>query len=276
MQDIKGKIAELMCMIREKLTHSYLEKYIQAPIIDEEKLLLVHLLLNEIPLSKQQISNYTISSMLVQIALDTHEAVTNKAATNLPYDYLKNRQLTVLAGDYYSGLYYYYLAEYADINMIRTLAESIREINEQKIVLYQLEANTFDKLMETVEAIESSLFKKISNYFHFIKWDEIASKYLLLKRLEKERKLFIEHGESSIFKTMHKIYKLSDCLEYNVIEERGNENHLLHIFDTYSERINEFIRTSLLDEPKNNDFIFAMNELMFNNNNLSDKNNGGK
>lgn len=120
----------------EKLRHPYFINYIEEPFIDEEKIALLYGALKSANLHIEQIEHYVVTIMLVQIALDTHERVSNKAGEE-EIEFHKCRQLTVLAGDYYSGLYYYLLSMNRDIVLIRALAEGIKEINEHKIMLYQ-------------------------------------------------------------------------------------------------------------------------------------------
>ena len=62
-------------------------------------------LMDHLELSYSEMQNYALSTMLIQIALDTHEHISNESVEE------KNRQLTVLAGDYFSGLYYKLLAD---------------------------------------------------------------------------------------------------------------------------------------------------------------------
>ena len=134
--DIYGGYAGIKEKLMEKLRHPYFINYIEEPFIDEEKIALLYGALKSANLHIEQIEHYVVTIMLVQIALDTHERVSNKAGEE-EIEFHKCRQLTVLAGDYYSGLYYYLLSMNRDIVLIRALAEGIKEINEHKIMLYQ-------------------------------------------------------------------------------------------------------------------------------------------
>src|SRR5690625_3679392 len=97
--------------VKNKIKYSYIENHIQKPVIDREKVKLLTTLLNYSSLSKQLKKQYILSVMLVQVALDTHEQipVTSEGNWESPKEKLKT-QLFVLAGDYYSGMYYELLA----------------------------------------------------------------------------------------------------------------------------------------------------------------------
>lgn len=101
-----------------------------------------------------------------------------------------DQQLTVLAGDYYSGLYYRLLAEVNDVSMIKTLAHAIKQINEHKIAYYQKDLEGMEILMESITKIESSLIESVSCYFSNVLLKDLSANFLLLKRLILERNLF--------------------------------------------------------------------------------------
>ncbi|WP_175384347.1 heptaprenyl diphosphate synthase component 1 [Bacillus sp. FJAT-27225] len=198
MHDIKRIAGEVKSLIEQKVFHPYLLQHINAPVIDEDKLLLLVSRMEGLSLSNREQKNYALTAMLVQIALDTHEHVTNKI---VPSD-LKERQLTVLAGDYYSGLYYKHLADTDDIQMIRALAKGIREVNENKTLFYQKQFPDKESLLESIMNIEASLLARFSDYFGRTPWTTFVEGFLLLKRLLNERKLYSEQEKNGFYEAM--------------------------------------------------------------------------
>lgn len=184
-QEMDLKISDLIHKINKRLQHPYLMRYIENPVIDEDKLLLTYIILKEKDLPEEELDNYAVSTMLVQIALDTHERITSyEVSTD---EDKKNRQLTVLAGDYYSSLYYYLLSEIKDLAMIRTLAQAIQEINENKMQYYKNDRQSIENSMENIHRIESSLLLKTADYFHLPLWKGIADEFSFMKRMLVER-----------------------------------------------------------------------------------------
>lgn len=201
MCDIYGGYAGIKEKLMEKLRHPYFINYIEEPFIDEEKIALLYGALKSANLHIEQIEHYVVTIMLVQIALDTHERVSNKAGEE-EIGFHKCRQLTVLAGDYYSGLYYYLLSMNRDIVLIRALAEGIKEINEHKIMLYQKAHETTDDIMKSIVTIESALLQKTCDHFQLSYWKPFITYVLGGNRLQKEIQLYADKQHSPVFQAM--------------------------------------------------------------------------
>ena len=162
------------------------------------------------------IEHYVVTIMLVQIALDTHEKVSNKEETDA---FHKRRQLTVLAGDYYSGLYYYLLSMNHDITLIRALAEGIKEINEQKIMLYQQTYETIEEMLNSVGMIESALLQKTCDHFQVTHVKSAITNMLTIDRLQTEYQIYMKKELSPVFAAFQKILSYDEIKVENVYSE---------------------------------------------------------
>ena len=77
--DIRQNFTDIKQQVEQRVFHPYLLKYIETPVIDEDKLLILVSIMERLELSYNEIENYAMTTMLVQIALDTHEHISNAA-----------------------------------------------------------------------------------------------------------------------------------------------------------------------------------------------------
>ncbi|RDW22042.1 heptaprenyl diphosphate synthase [Oceanobacillus chungangensis] len=174
-------------LLQDSIHHKFLEKYIKQPNIDEEKLIILSSLIsNNTGLTIIEKEHYIITTMMVQIALDTHETVPVETS-EIEHQAVITNQLKVLAGDYYSGLYYLLLSEIEDFDLIHCLAAAIKEINEYKMKLYYREFNTFDEYLFLTEKIDSLLILSVANYVNEHSLDNVSREWLLMNKLMQER-----------------------------------------------------------------------------------------
>ncbi|MFY2154569.1 heptaprenyl diphosphate synthase component 1 [Cytobacillus firmus] len=258
MHDVKIKLADVKEQIEKKVNHPYLLRYIDSPVIDEDKLLLFISLLDDMEIPDSKAEKYAVTAMLIQIALDTHELVKNDETEDKG---LKHRQLTVLAGVYYSGLYYKILAAFDDIKMIRAFADGIKDVNEHKISLYQKSHEAVDTLMNSVRKIESSLFEKLADAFSKAAWNDVISNLLFIKRLIMEKQQFMKDGTSVVFEALKK-------LTFPKVKEMSAEQrkYLILICDRYIDFSKNIVDQSLLEFPMVNELLGERIHCIFNNN----------
>ena len=100
----------------------------------------------------------------VHIAFDAHDVIHHDDATTTL------QQLTVLAGDYYSGVHYKILAALPDIHFIRTLSTSIGRINEIKTNLYNDLPKDVNELLDIVATIEARCIEDFLHTYGFSKY----------------------------------------------------------------------------------------------------------
>ncbi|ARP43250.1 Heptaprenyl diphosphate synthase component 1 [Geobacillus thermodenitrificans] len=233
--DIMVKLASLKEQIERLLNHSYLREHVPAPAVDEDRLLLALSMFADAPAAPNESDRYIIAMMLVQIALDTHDEVTDSG------DDLKTRQLIVLAGDLYSGLYYELLARSGDIALIRLFAEAIRDINEQKVRLYEKSSERIETLFAAVGTIESALLAKLADRMAVPQWGQFAYHYLLLRRLLQERESFVGTGTSVLFEQMaHIAFPRAKVLT------NEQQRYLLRLCNRYIDHCKEALFTAKL------------------------------
>jgi len=246
--DIRQKFTNIREQVEQRVCDTYLLKYIEIPIIDEDKLLILVSIMERLELSFSDMKNYALSTMLIQIALDTHERISNASVDE------KNRQLTVLAGDYFSGLYYKLLAESEDILMIKALSKGIKDVNENKISVYHHELVSVEELMTSIKRIESSLLARLSEYFKIDLWNEFLENLLLFKRLLNEKSQFIKAERSVLFEALTSIvfpihnFKLKEL-------SSDQKSHLFQYCDQYLENSKKVIEKGLEQLPYLNELL---------------------
>lgn len=189
------KVAKLKESIERYVLHPYLRKNIISPSIDEDKLLILVSIVERLDLSPTEKDTYVIAIMLMYIALDTHDNVLNTIEDEKS---MKTTQLTILAGDYYSGLYYKLLAKVCNAEMIKKLSEGVKKINEHKVTIYSKKQSHVSEVINSVKSIEFSLIGELTDYFEVTNWNEAIANFLLLKRLLKEKSQFERSGSSVV------------------------------------------------------------------------------
>jgi heptaprenyl diphosphate synthase len=179
-------IQHVIDQIRRKMKHTYLNKHLPKPVIDHEKIILLSAILNNRSMSEYHKERYIVATMLVQTALDTHDTVPVSNEDENKETKI-SKQLKVLAGDYYSGLYYLLLSEIEDISLTHHLAAAIKEINEYKMKLYYREINSLDDYIFIKHKIESLLILRVAEFLGEETMKLIAGEWLLIHQLLREK-----------------------------------------------------------------------------------------
>lgn len=222
-QKIDG-LDSALSYVRKRANYPYLkENLAQLASIDTE-VLISYELINKHSHTNKELNHIMCALLLIKQALDIHESVTEGNLTSEKMR--KQRQLTVLAGDFYSGLYYRELAMLEKPQLIEIFAEAIAGINQARANSYQaLQAGKFK--IENLILAESYIHQHLARYFgESTEYINVIKTAMTLARLKgnknnvidvkiEAKNLWIQFLETELTKQLNKIKngELSDRLK---------------------------------------------------------------
>jgi heptaprenyl diphosphate synthase len=152
---LQEDITAIYQQVIDQVNHDVLTRYVENPPISFLRMKLLYLFLTQLGLAQSMIHRYIVTSSLVQLGLDSHENIGQGKEETLQA--IRTRQLTVLAGDFFSSKYYYLLARAGDVRGIRQLAKGIEKINEFKMKLYREKNINAEDYLQRKTEIEAQL-----------------------------------------------------------------------------------------------------------------------
>lgn len=168
MTSIHTQLDEIIDHI-DKLAHqSYVEQTLGKPPVPVFFVRILYLLMRSYGVSDERTRAFCVAATLLKMGLDTHEKVSLEQA--LTDEEKRRRQLYVLAGDYFSSLFYVTLSKHREIAGIQCLAKATAFINEIKMTHHreQMKAgrNLDVNALKRMQLISGGLLTALADFFH--------------------------------------------------------------------------------------------------------------
>ncbi|TMW73603.1 heptaprenyl diphosphate synthase component 1 [Alteribacter natronophilus] len=245
----------------EVIHHPYVSRYLDKPDIDNDLIKILYYAMKKRGCSPKYINHAILACLLVDTALTVHDNVGLEDC--IDERTRKERQLIVLTGDYYSSLYYYFLAKLGDISLMQVFSRSIQEINEIKMLPYEERENAADPFKGKKYLYRHTvLTANILKHLKLDKWAGPISGFFCLKNLLTDKKQLPDYtGECFITAILKEIYgKQGSESDTSMIYSEAIEDLRSGIEDGLPDwlPLRQFIRSrvrQLLEENFYQDFV---------------------
>ncbi len=235
---IEQQVSKLKNNIISQLHHRTLLQFTGQPIVEDDQLL--YLMLPKINGEQwsQELDQAASAVAMISAALLGHEKIDEQEATS------KNQQLTVLAGDYYSGMYYTTLAAIPDVELIRLLSQAVAKICECRTAVYEPQQRSLKEWLEILRVIEAMATCQFMKRYDFDCYIEIVELGSVLDRFKRELRNWQQTKQKNRF-----VKILEQQKEY---ANKTYEQILEHQISDLSSKLIRSIKSSpiLLDEVK--------------------------
>ncbi|EMG29122.1 hypothetical protein X560_0134 [Listeria fleischmannii 1991] len=246
-----AQLKEVERLVHEKSAYEFLKDNFYGPETDKDQMFWLNESIRGSELAETDKYRIITATLYVILAHDTHEMIDeDKDGRNVSR---KGRELTVLAGDYYSALYYRTMAELGMTQLLAALQKGVQKTNTAKTNIYQLHVVTDDDYMRELRASSSAIFSEFATYFQkdevFI---ELASQAILFKRLERELYFYEQYGISTLKRAYDHGFFVKDAVA-------TFEEWLLQIMQDVKAAIHALLKVS---EPLSEPLMGRLNEML--------------
>ncbi|RNF40505.1 heptaprenyl diphosphate synthase component 1 [Planococcus salinus] len=211
-QQIHSKIRLMESDVKNAVRQRTLETCTGGPSIERTRLffLLLPLFTGKPWSGEIEASAKTVS--IVYAALHAHDQVKEVATT-------KKQQLTVLAGDFYSGIYYQMLANLNNFTLIQRLATAITKVSEQKTSFYETVIRSEEEIERSVQIIESDLLTTFYRYYGYEEYAQLAEVSLQYVRYSEELAYWEAGVHTQLLKTLYHSLQPAASIETWLMEK---------------------------------------------------------
>ncbi|WP_432355114.1 heptaprenyl diphosphate synthase component 1 [Sporosarcina sp. A2] len=166
--DLNSIVGNYINNLQDALRETTLKREIGSFPVDPLKAFFVLLPLVNEEKNDDKLKQIILSLGSIHAALDVHDRIQSDQATSA------EQQLTVLAGDHFSGIHYKVLAEIGEFEFIRELSQTIAHINEQKTALHHESHTSSPLLIERLTVIETGCISVFYETYDFVRYRELV------------------------------------------------------------------------------------------------------
>lgn len=196
-QQIHSKITSVEIDVLKAVKQRTLEKFTEGPSVERERLFFLLLPFFDQNHWSADMEESAKTVSIVYAALHAHDQVKQDILAT------KKQQLTVLAGDFYSGIYYQMLANANNIAMIQRLATAIIKVSEKKASFYDGKIYSIEEIEQSIYQIETELLSSFYYFYGYEKYLPLAGLMLTYIRYSNELECLQGGGQSLVIRMLN-------------------------------------------------------------------------
>ncbi|KPC68177.1 hypothetical protein ADL26_19880 [Thermoactinomyces vulgaris] len=170
-------------------TPSYLKQIIGRPTIPVFFVRVLQLMLKSLHVPEERARIYAVAVTLLDMGQVMHDRVTVDSQPEP--DAHRKQQLYVLAGDYFSSIFYQQLAKHQETEGLAFLLEEIGRMNEKKMTFHMAQETFASKVeeWEQMREISGGLLVALADFFHADQpeptpWRDIVKELMVLRYIK--------------------------------------------------------------------------------------------